>query len=336
MIRCGEKDGERFSEERCYPKILTLCGASSVADEGVRESQAMAYYLSDKIENDLQDNGDPYLKDYSAILTSLCEKYYRRYKAKLFGEDADKVNSLSPFQVCYADGSVETMSRRLAGFSISALHQFKNPCLVNADTFSFLMNGRDMEYHFGLMSCFSTPDKSVICSVLSLQKGEDTALVGLKESFRFQHPIVSENQEVDRYLANIQVYANVFGGILCFFSAFLMGNFVGLSIERRKKDIGILRSLGARGIDVFLIYSLEGIMVSLFAYALAIPANFALSYCANESLKKALSVTVEIIVPGLRQAGLLLLLAITVALVASFFPIRHFTKKKPGEIIGRE
>jgi hypothetical protein len=333
VIRCGEKDGDAFAKEPCYPKILSLCD-TSLSDEKTKKAQALVYYLQDKIKNDFRDDGDPYIADCSALLTPLCAKYFRRYKSDLFAQDVDKIDSSHPYRIHYLDGTSKELPRRRAGLSVSA--STYNVNFVNEETFSFLFDGRGTDYRYGLLCCHSVSDKKAIQSVLSMQEKQKTAVVGCQKAYRFVHPVVLESESLDLYLSNMQIYCNVFGSILCLFSALLMGNFVALSIERRKKDIGILRCLGARGIDVFLIYSLEGILISLFAYLLAIPANFILSYFANASLKKGLSVSLDILFPGIRQVLLLLFFAILVALIASYFPIRHFVKKKPCEILERE
>lgn len=48
------------------------------------------------------------------------------------------------------------------------------------------------------------------------------------------------------------------------FVALLLLNFITISIGRKKKEIGILRAIGARGVDIFKIFFCEsGVIVGI-------------------------------------------------------------------------
>ena len=59
-------------------------------------------------------------------------------------------------------------------------------------------------------------------------------------------------------------------GVLAVFAALLLFSFISASINAKKKEIGILRAVGARGIDVFKIFIVEGIAVTLLCLVFGI------------------------------------------------------------------
>ena len=61
-------------------------------------------------------------------------------------------------------------------------------------------------------------------------------------------------------------YTHLYASIALFiFAAVLMMNFIIVSISYRKKDIGILRAIGARSTDVLKIFIWEGVMLAVIS-----------------------------------------------------------------------
>jgi len=115
--------------------------------------------------------------------------------------------------------------------------------------------------------------------------------------------------------------------ILSLFCMLLFMNFIGTSVANKKKEIGILRAIGARGIDVYGIFFNESMLIALINVALAVAGTFVGAYLMNNI------VTLPLIVVGIRQIGFIALIAAGVAALGSFLPIYRFAKKKPIETI---
>ena len=54
------------------------------------------------------------------------------------------------------------------------------------------------------------------------------------------------------------------------FSSLLMLNFISNSVILKKRQIGVLRALGARGTDVIGIFANEALIIALINFVLAI------------------------------------------------------------------
>ncbi|MDR1138418.1 MAG: ABC transporter ATP-binding protein/permease [Clostridiales bacterium] len=120
------------------------------------------------------------------------------------------------------------------------------------------------------------------------------------------------------------------GIVLAIFSALLFMNFIGVSIYHKKKQIGILRAIGARGRDVFKIFFIEGLLISLGIFVLSSIATTLLCWLINISIGFAvLNVNVFVF------AGLLGV-AVLVALLATWLPVFKITIKKPIDAINNK
>ena len=65
-------------------------------------------------------------------------------------------------------------------------------------------------------------------------------------------------------------YIFIISLIFTLFAVLLLFNFIGLSIADNKKEIGVLRALGTTKKDVSKIYSIQGLLIGIVSYFLAI------------------------------------------------------------------
>lgn len=74
------------------------------------------------------------------------------------------------------------------------------------------------------------------------------------------------------------------GIVLAVFSTLLLSNFISLSISNKKKKIGILRAVGARGSDVFKIFIAESLTIVIICSILALVGTAFVCYALNSSV----------------------------------------------------
>ncbi len=129
-------------------------------------------------------------------------------------------------------------------------------------------------------------------------------------------------------MAEIFVYV---GLAFAVFAGLLFMNFISTSIAFKRREIGILRAVGARSKDVFMIFFYESLIVALIDFVLATALAAILIPFLNNTIQSGLNLTLLIF--GIRQVGLVLGVSVLVAFLASFFPVMHVAKKKPIEAI---
>lgn len=228
------------------------------------------------------------------------------------------------------DGSV-TKTFRIAGivreeriYTLSGLYFTENGYrTLHSDA-----NGDDLESADFLLTV-NTPEARRIIT------GEDLAEKD-SDDMKF---IICRNYQYDRikeYSEIIFTLSNVFfwvGVVVAVFAALLLFNFISVSINFKKRDIGILRAIGARKVDVFKVFFSESMMIIGACYILAVIASIVLSIRFGVFLKEELFVSTTLFFFGPLEALILAALAAGVAFVSTILPVHHYAKKPPVDAI---
>ncbi|MDD3069026.1 MAG: ATP-binding cassette domain-containing protein [Bacilli bacterium] len=137
----------------------------------------------------------------------------------------------------------------------------------------------------------------------------------------------------DSLVVGLRVIFLILGSILAVFSALLMMNFIATSISYKKHDIGILRGLGARRIDVVKIFTFESLIIATINILLAIATTIPAIYLINQQIASALEMNILFLGFTFRQFALIVLIAVGSALIASILPVLNIARKKPIDAI---
>ncbi len=116
------------------------------------------------------------------------------------------------------------------------------------------------------------------------------------------------------------------------FSALLLMNFIATSISYKKREIGVLRAVGARSSDVFKIFFSEALIIAIINFILAVIAVIVAIFFTNNWMHNS-GINITLLSFGVRQFILMLLVSVGVALLASFLPVYNIAKRKPIDAI---
>ncbi len=122
------------------------------------------------------------------------------------------------------------------------------------------------------------------------------------------------------------------GIVIAIFATLLLFNFISVSITNKKKEIGILRAVGARGIDVFKIFFSESFVIVLICFVISLIGNIVVCNVINAQMGKGLS-GVNLLVFGPKSILLILGISILVSIISTFLPVYSIAKKKPVDSI---
>ena len=161
-------------------------------------------------------------------------------------------------------------------------------------------------------------------------------------SVKYSHPVNETFIDVENAVVNsvdswddtIRILADVllYVGIgFAVFAALLMMNFISTSVAFKKREIGILRAIGARSKDVFSVFFWESLLITLINFALSVVLLAVAVPFVNRAMSGALGMI--LLHFGLRQVGLILALAVVVAFIGTFLPVYRLAKKKPIDTI---
>lgn len=136
-------------------------------------------------------------------------------------------------------------------------------------------------------------------------------------------------------LTQVAYYASL---VFFVFATFLLTNFIVISIGYRKKEIGILRAIGARSLDVLSIFIWEGIMIGSFALVIGTIVTIYIANWGNAFMSKNLFASMvannfKPLIFGLRQFGLLFIVIYGIVFIASLLPTIKIARMKPIDAI---
>ena len=155
--------------------------------------------------------------------------------------------------------------------------------------------------------------------------GADDSRVQLTSEFLYTLRMVDETV---KSMSKIFLYV---GLVMAVFAALLLCNFISVSISQKKRDIGILRAVGARSADVFKIFFSESFVITAICVALSIAASIFVCSFLNTSLAAELGAALFVFGPV--SILVLIGIALVTAIIATFLPVHNAAKKKPVESI---
>ncbi len=134
----------------------------------------------------------------------------------------------------------------------------------------------------------------------------------------------------------VEILTQVFlyiGIAMAVFSMLLFYNFISVSINNKKREIGILRAVGAKRSDVFKIFYSESFIIAMINFILSTIAVFIISFVMNTNLAKNAGFEFNIMSPNIIVVLALLAISILASVISSFLPVIKIANKKPIDAI---
>ena len=137
------------------------------------------------------------------------------------------------------------------------------------------------------------------------------------------------------YRSMIYIKKFVIIGLLIFiiFSFVLIGNLVASSITSRKKDIGILKSLGAKKIDIIKIFILENIILAIVSSIISIIFLKLMFIFLNNSMMETNYVTINAFYINPKLVAFTYIYISILVIISSIIPLNKIAKMKPIDAI---
>ncbi|MDR0426460.1 MAG: ABC transporter ATP-binding protein/permease [Clostridiales bacterium] len=173
-------------------------------------------------------------------------------------------------------------------------------------------------------------------------------LIGTSQSegdnYRLIRDLLAQDMQINAdFNAVFTVYLAIFknfesvvlGGavLLSVLAALLMYNFISTSIRMTKRHIGLLRALGVKKFNSFLVYVLEGLVIALLTFLVAALILSVMIPAINASLSAYIGIYVAILVPTFRVFAFMAILSFFVAILAIFIPWFKFAKISPVDAL---
>ena len=143
--------------------------------------------------------------------------------------------------------------------------------------------------------------------------------------------VVSTLKMIDNTVENMSKIFLYVGLGFALFAVLLFSNFISVSISQKKREIGILRAVGARSLDVFKIFFSESFVIAAICVVLSAVGCFFGCSAINASLAEGLGAS--ILVFGIPSILALIGSALITAIIATFLPVYNAARKKPVDSI---
>lgn len=123
------------------------------------------------------------------------------------------------------------------------------------------------------------------------------------------------------------------GIVFAVFASLLLFNFVSVSISNKRKEIGILRAVGARGVDVFKIFFAESGIIVGICTLLSLVGTVSVCAILNTVLRTQIGLSISLFVFGILSVVMMIGIALVVAFISTFLPVFFAARKKPVDSI---
>ena len=132
--------------------------------------------------------------------------------------------------------------------------------------------------------------------------------------------------------ANITMSITVLGLLIVAISMVALINAITMGILERTREIGVLRSIGARARDVRRIFATEGLVVALLGWTVGVPLGYVMARAIGWLAGNAVGLDIAFVFPA-TYVAVALLGTVLLALVVMLAPLRRAVRFKPGEAL---
>lgn len=201
---------------------------------------------------------------------------------------------------------------------------------VNSDGIDSIYNISDDEYqgYNFVVGKMPSSKKEIVKIIKYLDKFNNDKVL-----YRLSNTTDEWINDVNTLMTTYKMIGSIAGAILIGFSSLLLFNYINLSISHKKKEMGILRALGASSSDVFNIFSIEGFIIAIINFILSIIGVYIVMYLFNYFIKKEFVLCTNIYEVNFITIFSLFLISFISCFISIFIPVYNISHKTCAEVI---
>ena len=348
-------DKEPWSDVASYPNISSNQALRDEFDSfinNVYDDKPCRFTLYRKFINEYTES--KIVEDYNNYLISIGQSSssypissflydhdtpINKAKFESFIKNTALAVSSEPYEIVtkdfYRDGKKITDTYNVVGYYIN-YSEYGDRYAINDKLYNDMSKQSDPDrYNPYSYAIFKMDSDSLIKQAVQLSYTDKQGVnsVGNYVAFRLRNSVMSNFDFVNDL---VEILAQVFlwvGVGFAVFAAFLLMNFISISISYKKREIGILRAIGARGTDVFKIFFNEAFIISFINFVISFAIAFAICMILNMVIRSNTGFKMTLLNIGIRQVGLMFGISVLVAVLASALPVSRVARKKPIDAI---
>lgn len=247
----------------------------------------------------------------------------------LIGHDESKFKQLTIEKVLQDDEVVSGCKLKVVGvyFDINCPIASKSwrPFMVNDNVLKEFEICQNQGNYYKLISPINKASAMSVANLMSVENG-----IGLVWYKNYDLEMLTENHTTVQKFFNLFLYVAL---VLALFSMFMLFNYMSTSISAKKQSVGILRALGSSGKNVFIMFIVESLIISIINAFFACIVTSIACVIVNQYIINVMGIGLTFATFGIRQILVLFGISIGTAIVSSVLPIIKISKQKPVELI---
>lgn len=333
------KDGLERDVLNKYEIVLNFTDSSVVFD-----SSDFSYmkYNNVNISNILSEEESLILNENNGANpygTTAQDREYLKFKVieKVFNETLFEYFSKISFDIDRSDGVEQyRFNKTFEIVGIAFQDPYKTDLTINDKTYAnlscFINDDLVYELNNGLIvkdyNAFLTPTKSTYSDKKLLSTYNNINSFIKMENYYTRN--IDALKRVLQEVAKIMLYL---GLGLAVFSGLLFYNYMSIIIDDKKRQTGILRSMGASKRDIMLLYFMECLMLSFIIVILSNIVSWGAGYALNTIMDKTFLFMYHLFSFDFISLFIILGVSLIVSVLASTAPIIKMSKQKPIQML---
>ncbi|MCJ7700859.1 MAG: FtsX-like permease family protein [Anaerolineales bacterium] len=213
----------------------------------------------------------------------------------------------------------------------------------------FDLNGRDQNTAFANIDVFNRALHNVGRSAVAMVQGTIQSLViqkaieaDLRQFFEtkgigisYSAVAIEDRQNASAQFSILTQILMIMTILMAVVGSMSLSGTLSINVIERRREIGVMRSVGASSRDVGFIFTGEGLMLGLMSWALAVPIGLVAGPLFVKTLGGVIDFPAEYY-PGIQGIWIWLGIVVVLAIIASWLPARRATRISVNESLSYE
>ncbi len=153
------------------------------------------------------------------------------------------------------------------------------------------------------------------------------------KAYRIQSMYIDGMDRTEQVLGRVAQFTLIGGAVMALFAGLLFYSYISVIIDDKKKQTGILRSLGASKKDIAVLFLIESIFLSLIILVLSSVLTAVLGTVFNNLLINDFGYMFRVLSFGLPSILVILAVTLIISAIATAIPVFRLSKLKPIEAL---
>lgn len=277
-------------------------------------------YIDDILKADAEDLTPEMVDEITKYATSVSMQVYTNMSLEI-AEQIAAISSLADISINLSDDNISKLANGITGSRSydRNLHDF-GYCDWNKPS-SITIYAKDVEGKQNVKTIINNYNKT-------------------NEESEHSEKVISYTDFSENLAKGLSTITGGISGALIAFvaislivSSIMIGIITYVSVLERRKEIGILRAIGARRKDIFLVFNAETFIIGLTAGVMGMLMALLISVPGNAIIKIAAHMDQDVMILSPISAIVLIAISVLLTFIAGYIPSRKASRKDPVEAI---